>query len=389
MENKERALAHIEKIEWVKPIEGANNIELIGVLGWVCVAKKGEFQTGNLAVYIEIDSKCPENDERFEFLANKKYKVKTMKLGKFKVISQGLALPLSLFPELDGKNIGDDVSKDLKITYSSEEDVKRKSNSIDPNAKFKAMAARHKNLAKKKWFRWLMKREWGKKLLFFFLGKKRDNPKEFPKWIVKTDETRIKNAPFYLQNKNPWIKTEKLDGTSCTFAIDRQKKGKDKFEFIVCSRNVRQADKNQECYHDSNIYWELADKYGIESVLTKLAIENNYDRVVLQGEGVGDVQGNPYKFKENRLYVFNLIIEGNRVGTKEMADFCDGNNLLHVPIISTEYYLPKTMEEMKLEADGYSEINPKVRREGYVYRSQDGQQSFKNVSREYLLKHNG
>lgn len=389
MENKERALAHIEKIEWVKPIEGANNIELIGVLGWVCVAKKGEFQTGDLAVYIEIDSKCPENDERFEFLANKKYKVKTMKLGKFKVISQGLALPLSLFSELDGKNIGDDVSKDLKITYSSEEDVKRKSNSIDPNAKFKSMAARHKNLAKKKWFRWLMKREWGKKLLFFFLGKKRDNPKEFPKWIVKTDETRIENAPFYLQNKNPWIKTEKLDGTSCTFAIDRQKKGKDKFEFIVCSRNVRQADKNQECYHDSNIYWELADKYGIESVLTKLAIENNYDRVVLQGEGVGDVQGNPYKFKENRLYVFNLIIEGNRVGTKEMADFCDGNNLLHVPIISTEYYLPKTMEEMKLEADGYSEINPKVRREGYVYRSQDGQQSFKNVSREYLLKHNG
>ena len=389
MENKERALAHIEKIEWVIPFEGANNIELIGVLGWVCVAKKGEFQTGDLAVYIEIDSKCPENDERFEFLANKKYKVKTMKLGKFKVISQGIALPLSLFPELDGKNIGDDVSKDLKITYSSEEDVKRKSNSIDPNAKFKSMAARHKNLAKKKWFRWLMKREWGKKLLFFFLGKKRDNPKEFPKWIVKTDETRIENAPFYLQNKNPWIKTEKLDGTSCTFAIDRQKKGKDKFEFIVCSRNVRQADKNQECYHDSNIYWELADKYGIESVLTKLAIENNYDRVVLQGEGVGDVQGNPYKFKENRLYVFNLIIEGNRVGTKEMADFCDGNNLLHVPIISTEYYLPKTMEEMKLEADGYSEINPKVRREGYVYRSQDGQQSFKNVSREYLLKHNG
>ena len=389
MENKERALAHVEKIEWIKPIDGADNIELIGVLGWVCVAKKGEFQTGDLAVYIEIDSKCPENDERFEFLANKKYKVKTMKLGKFKVISQGLALPLSLFPELDGKNIGDDVSKDLKITYSSEEDVKRKSNSIDPNAKFKSMAARHKNLAKKKWFRWLMKREWGKKLLFFFLGKKRDNPKEFPKWIVKTDETRIENAPFYLQNKNPWIKTEKLDGTSCTFAIDRQKKGKDKFEFIVCSRNVRQADKNQECYHDSNIYWELADKYGIESVLTKLAIENNYDRVVLQGEGVGDVQGNPYKFKENRLYVFNLIIEGNRVGTKEMADFCDGNNLLHVPIISTEYYLPKTMEEMKLEADGYSEINPKVRREGYVYRSQDGQQSFKNVSREYLLKHNG
>ena len=40
MENKERALAHVEKIEWIRPIEGADNIELIGVLGWVCIAKK-------------------------------------------------------------------------------------------------------------------------------------------------------------------------------------------------------------------------------------------------------------------------------------------------------------------------------------------------------------
>ncbi len=45
------------------------------------------------------------------------------------------------------------------------------------------------------------------------------------------------------------------------------------------------------------------------------------------------------------------------------------------------------MEEMKLEADGFSVINHKVKREGFVYRSLDGSQSFKNVSREYLLKH--
>ena len=39
----ERKLAHIEKIEWIKPIEGADNIELIGILGWVCISKIGEF----------------------------------------------------------------------------------------------------------------------------------------------------------------------------------------------------------------------------------------------------------------------------------------------------------------------------------------------------------
>lgn len=167
------------------------------------------------------------------------------------------------------------------------------------------------------------------------------------------------------------------------------KKGKNKFDFIVCSRNVRQADKDQACHHDSNIYWELADKYGIEKILTDFAIANNYNRVVLQGEGVGSVQGNPYKLNENALYVFNFIIDGVRVGTVEMADFCKTHNLTSVPIIDTEYVLPKTMEEMKLEADGFSELNPKVKREGFVYRSVDGQQSFKNVSREYLLKHNG
>ena len=385
----ERALAHVEKIEWIRQIEGADNIELIGVLGWVCIAKKGEFNVGDMAVYIEIDSKCPETDERFAFLANKKFKVKTMKLGKFKVISQGLALPLSLFPELQDKNIGDDVTEALKITYASEEDAARKTNKVDPNAKYKSMAKRRPKLFANPIVRRIMRYSIGRKIMFLLFGRKKDNPKKFPDWIIKTDETRIENAPFYLQSTEKWIKTEKCDGTSCTFAVDRLKKGKNKFDFIVCSRNVRQADREQACYHESNIYWELADKYDIEKILTQFATENNYNRVVLQGEGVDSVQGNPYKFTENKLFVFNLIIDGARLGTVEMADFCKSHGLISVPIIDTAYELPKTMEEMKLEADGYSELNPKVKREGFVYRSQNGQQSFKNVSREYLLKHNG
>lgn len=384
---KERALAHIEEIAWIKPIEGADNIELIGVLGWVLIAKIDEFKVGDKAVFVEIDSKCPADDERFAFLEKKHYKVKTMKLGKFKCFSQGLALPITLFPELSDKKLGDDVTKELRITYSSEEDRKRKSNKIDPNAKYKAMAARHKEFFSKPIIRKMMRYDIGRKLLFLFFGKKKDNPKQFPSWIVKTDENRIENCPFYLESTDEWIQTEKIDGTSCTYAVDRMKRGKNKFEFVVCSRNVRQADRDQECYHDSNIYWELADKYNIEKVLTDYAIGNNYDRVVLQGEGTGSVQGNPYKLKENRLFVFNLVVEGIRKGTQEMAKFCGDNNLEHVPIINEHYKMPSTMEEIKLQADGFSIINPKVKREGFVYRSLDGQQSFKNVSREYLLKH--
>lgn len=384
---KERALAHIEEIAWIKPIDGADNIELIGVLGWVLIAKIDEFKVGDKAVFVEIDSKCPADDERFAFLEKKHYKVKTMKLGKFKCFSQGLALPLTLFPELSDRKLGDDVTKELRITYSSEEDRKRKSNKVDPNAKYKAMAARHKEFFSKPIIRKIMRYDIGRKLLFLFFGKKKDNPKQFPSWIVKTDENRIENCPFYLESNEEWVQTEKIDGKSCTYAVDRMKRGKNKFEFVVCSRNVRQADRDQECYHDSNIYWELADKYNIEKILIDYAIANNYDRVVLQGEGTGSVQGNPYKLKKNRLFVFNLVVEGVRKGTREMAKFCDDNNLEHVPIINEHYKTPDTMEEIKLQADGFSIINPKVKREGFVYRSLDGQQSFKNVSREYLLKH--
>lgn len=230
---KERALAHIEEIAWIKPIDGADNIELIGVLGWVLIAKIDEFKVGDKAVFVEIDSKCPADDERFAFLEKKHYKIKTMKLGKFKCFSQGLALPLTLFPELSDRKLGDDVTKELRITYSSEEDRKRKSNKVDPNAKYKAMAARHKEFFSKPIIRKIMRYDIGRKLLFLFFGKKKDNPKQFPSWIVKTDENRIENCPFYLESNEEWVQTEKIDGTSCTYAVDRIKRGKNKFEFVV------------------------------------------------------------------------------------------------------------------------------------------------------------
>lgn len=236
---KERALAHIEEIAWIKPIDGADNIELIGVLGWVLIAKIDEFKVGDKAVFIEIDSKCPSDDERFAFLEKKHYKIKTMKLGKFKCFSQGLALPLTLFPELSDRKLGDDVTKELRITYSSEEDSKRKSNKVDPNAKYKAMAARHKEFFSKPIIRKIMRYDIGRKLLFLFFGKKKDNPKQFPSWIVKTDENRIENCPFYLKSNEEWVQTEKIDGTSCTYAVDRMKRGKNKFEFYVKIQSLK------------------------------------------------------------------------------------------------------------------------------------------------------
>ena len=108
----ERKLAHIEKIEWIKEIEGADKIELCGVLGWQCViAKKDNFQVGDTVIYCEVDSVMPEKPE-FEFLRDRKFRIRTIKLkGQ---VSQGLVLPISM---LNKKvNIGDDVTDLLGIT---------------------------------------------------------------------------------------------------------------------------------------------------------------------------------------------------------------------------------------------------------------------------------
>lgn len=391
-----RALAHIEKVEWVKPIPAADSIELIGILGWQCIQKIGETKVGDKVVYIEIDSLANKDDERFAFLESKHYKIKTMKLGAKlgSPISQGLAMPLSLFPELGDPKIGTDVTEQLKITYYSADDRKRKSNKVSKEEKYRRMMARlhatHPKFANLKIVRKLAKSQKGLAFLFIFFGRKKDLPKKFPDWIVKTDETRIENIPWILDSEEEWIASEKLDGTSCTFAVNKIKNNK--YEFIVCSRNVRQQDINEIPYGDfeTNVYLEMAQKYNIQEILTNYAIDNNYDRIVIQGECIGEtIQGNPYKLQGRELYIFNLIYDGIRQSTTSMAEWCDIVGLKHVPILNTHLRLKHTIQEMKDEAEGMSVINSNVKREGIVYRDQEGQKSFKNVSNSYLLKHQG
>lgn len=384
--NDKRALAYIQHVTNIRPIDGADNIEQCNVLGWNLICKKGEFHEGDPCVYIEIDSKVPEREE-FEFLRAKGFKVKTMKLGKFNCISQGLAMPQSAFKELAGLSEGTDVTDILGIKYSVQEDNARKGNG-DPNAKYKSMAARHQKIFKKKWARWMMRRSWGRKVMFFFFGKKKDNPRGFPTFVSKTDEERVENQPWRIGDGKTYLATEKLDGTSCTYALER--KGRNKFEFYVCSRNVRQQDEKQECYHDHNIYWDLAFKYNIEQHLKDFL--NQFPQlkwVCIQGEGVGSVQGNPLKLTEDDLYVFNFKESqtgrwSSMAGAGQVREW----GMKWVPILG-EVQMPDTMEELKVLATGKSKVNPEVMREGIVYRSLDGSDSFKNVSREYLIKHNG
>lgn len=384
--NDKRALAYVVTIDEIKPIDGYDRVEYARTNGWwVIIGKADNLQVGDKCVYFEVDSKVNSEDERFAFLEKRNYKIKTQRMCK--VISQGLLMPLSVFPELGDADVNTDVTDKLKVTYAVEEDNARKGNG-DPNAKYKSMVARHQKIFKQKWARWMMRRSWGRKIMFFFFGKKKDNPRGFPTFVSKTDEERVENQPWRIGDGKTYLATEKLDGTSCTYALER--KGRNKFEFYVCSRNVRQQDEKQECYHDHNIYWDLAFKYNIEQHLKDFL--NQFPQlqwVCIQGEGVGSVQGNPLKLTEDDLYVFNFKESQtgrwpSMAGAGQVREW----GMKWVPILG-EVQMPDTMEELKVLATGKSKVNPEVMREGIVYRSLDGSDSFKNVSREYLLKHNG
>ena len=262
----------------------------------------------------------------------------------------------------------------------------------NPNAKYESMKARHKDLFKKPWAKWMMKRAWGRKVMFFFFGKKKDNPRTFPThfpFVHKTDEERCENlVNIVLGYENPLIVTEKLDGTSSTYILEKKKKG---YEFYVLSRNVRQMDEKQETYHDHNIYWDMAFKYDVENKLRKyLETDPELTYVCIQGESVGSVQGNPLKLTEDDLYVFNFIDSKYGRHPSNFAEIIVENmGMKFVPILDYCFKMPDDMETFKKMATAPSVVNPNVMREGIVLRDPTNDFSFKNVSREYLLKHGG
>ena len=389
--NGKRALAYTAKCGAIKPIEGADNIELMAVNGWNVIVKKGEFKEGDYCVYFEIDSKLPV-EAWSVFMAPKHYKVKTMKLNKFKVISQGLALPLDSFGIFIPETENVDLTEVLGVTYSVEEDNKRKAE----NTKYDKMRQRHLELFKKnKLVKWLYQREWGRKLLFIFLGKKKDK-RSWPAWVIKTDEERCQNLPhLFPGDETEWVVTEKIDGSSTTFTMKGRGR---KQEFYVCSRNVcfDTPEKADKCFYESNIYIEMAERYNIKEVLQEfLNDHDDLEFVTLQGETYGaGVQKREYSIDGHDFMAFNLIFgykngEVERFNPMTMTKILDNYDIPCVPIVSACYVLPATCEELlDYAASDVSQLDGGMR-EGIVLRTKDGKQSFKAVSNEFLLKYHG
>ena len=376
----ERKLAHIEIIENITPIDGADMIVVAHVLGWECVVKKDEFKVGDKVIYIEVDSIVPDKPE-FEFLRERNFRIRTIKLrGQ---VSQGLVLPLP--KKLSSLSVGTDVTKELGIvkyiTPSEREEEKQNQREIEKSNKLKKFMLRYS------FFRRL------------FLSKKQKSG--FPFWVQKTDEERIQNLhwnAFYEQYKDKKVYiTEKIDYQSVTFTGKMIPKysgllGKllplKKFQFVVCSRNLTTNDKN-------SLYWKIARQYNIEQILR----EN--PTLTIQGEqGNTNVQGNKYGITKPRLWVFNIIDheKNYHYDWNEMFDFCEKYGLGVVPVLDNHWdtltwygklsEVGSTVNEWVEFSKGKS-IYADIPREGVVVRCiENGKKifSYKVINPDFLLK---
>lgn len=350
-------LATVQKIIKLTPIIGADMIETAQVLGWEIVVKKGEYKEGDLCAYIQIDTVVPELPE-YEFLRERKFRVRTIKLRK--QISQGLIVPL---PNGNWKE-GDDITEALGV---------KKYEKPDNNPE--------------RYQKPIMPKIWYKKWIYLFkynflykafpsLQKLRRSP--FPKHLVSiTDEERIQNIPQVLGKYagKPFVVSYKLDGSSITI-IHSKVLGKSKFR--ICSRKFELHDTRNDWYR---VFVDTEFKYEI----LKLVEHFGTNDIIVQGEAIGKFNGNHHNLQREQIRLFNIYVNGKRLNQKKFFEMCIKMNIPHCPLYK-ETILNHTLPEILKESEIKDLLNPNVEAEGLVWRCVHDNMSFKVINNNYLLK---
>lgn len=414
----ERELAYVVYVDKIEPIPGKDRVECARIGGWTVMVPKGAFKEGDPGIYFEIDSKVPVDKTPFEFCAKYKGHIKTQKFKNSdgsQFWSQGLLMPAAEFGWtvdyaqyagdfgciVDDKGVqhipGTEsafLTKQLGITYYEAEDNKRKANK-NPDGAINSALARHPKIAKK-YGKFIKKNKVARAIFLLLFGKKRDNRSWIP-GVPKTDEERIENQPWTLQDSSKlWVATEKVDGTSTTFYLSRPKVGK-KAEYLVCSRNIVfdtpiKAERNYYQGTIGNVYLEMSEKYNMRDVLEALLADRpSAEWVAVQAETFGaGVQKRDYGMKNHEIRVFNLLYSDcGRIGTLEMKKLMEELGVPAVPIISEGMTLPSTIEELREFVHSAPSLIDGGMKEGIVFRTLDGAESFKCVDPAFLVKYHG
>lgn len=323
----DRCMARVVSVIDITEIPRSQNLELVSVLGWKVIARKGEFKIGDLAIYFSIDAVL-ENLPETQFLEGKPLKKKKI-LG---VISEGLLAPLEWFRHYGDPSTlqeGMDITKEMKVMKS----VSREEN--------------------------------------FQYEVNRPDREKFPEFIVKTDEERIQNVPHLLvslRGKRTII-TRKEDGCSATYGWDGTR-------FYVCGRNFVWLLEDQS----NRIYFDISKQFDLERKLRTLN-----RRLALQGEIVGPkINGNRLKLSHHDYRIFNiwLIDEQKYLPWDEVEVLLKELDLHSVPVLE-DLVAPFWSIDDLIDRAEKTFYGDKIKAEGIVVKDLDHTISFKVLTPSY------
>jgi len=414
-------MAHVEKIVNVYPIEGADRVEMCQLLDFHILVKKDEVKIGDLVIYIEADSILPDGlskedsakyDEakltaekatgedlakaeaemleilsrntipEFEFLRQKKFRIKALKYNKFKdpfgnkIVSMGIVFPLSILetiPKALGKELPKDITEGLDVTELL--NIEKVVEDAEDIAKDVSENAVDKFLMQYKFYRSLKKKMFPK-----ISGTWQ------PDFPSPSDEENIqkiysKFLEKYGTEDDGFYVSEKCEGNSAAYVFKNKRNFGiiPSYHFGACSRT-----RFLKTY-DGSDWWRTARTLDLEKRMK--AIGKN---LFIRGEQVGyRIQGNIYKFSGPHVFLFEVFdLDKKRFyNYEQFMEFCLKYEFETVPILDDKFKLLPTVQEMLTYSNAQSKLAP-VLREGVVIRRKDNvKESFKIRSPEYLIKH--
>lgn len=418
-----RKLVTVRRIAEINDIPGADLIKVATVDGWKVVVKADEFKPGDLCVFFEIDTFILASDTRFEFLMQNKItwhgiegaRLKTIRLRK--QLSQGLALPVSLFPEIQKwitPPVYDPISGNVGIMNEDGESDQVPLGEMNFSGVVGVL-------------------KWEKILSADQQANVKDN---FPSFIPKSDQPRCQNfleeifhgSTFELNGK--WVSKQpvpddlpaetllgmlegghlavvdhkyhvirgdveapakyevslKLDGSSMT-VYTRGREGQE-FSSGICSRNY-------------DLKLDDVDAQFVAQGLPIIQFLKQHPKFwnfAFQGELMGPgIQQNRENFLAKRFFVYNIydVTQGEFLTPNARMALIDEMNTVagatvfsHVPVLFTDVTMAELgitgIDELLKFAEGPSISHPV--REGLVFKEMSGRHQFKVISNKYLEK---
>jgi len=363
MENQ-NSVCFIAKINEVKAIEGADNIEQVVVGGWNAITKKGEFQVDDLTVIATTDAVIPEKlseEMGVTSYLRKGGRVRTVKLRG--VYSECLIIPLKYIPFMENYYDGKDMMNVMDV-YKYEPPVKQI------------------QLASGRKIKW------------------RDNQN----FHIYYKFPNLKNVAGMFTEEDLVEITRKIHGTNARYGIVRKSKLSfwdkvkkffrlaDKwidYEYIYGSHNCEKGSDSQGFY-STDVWRTIAEKYNIKEKLWSYIKNRNVEigeGIILYGEiyGAGIQKNYDYGLTDIEFAGFDVKLKGEYVSTYDAWVLIE--NHLKLPYVEVLHYGDWTQEiQDKFTFNNFIE-GTKVPHEGIVikYFTGDRKKVAKVINPDYLI----